>query len=153
MAGSKRNKLKKVLSPPRQATSPPQMAADDDELMNDLMAQLDSKDKNVQSESADVLNDMQMNKQVDLAEQAGQKQDPKSRYQARQVSATPLVFIVDQNINTVQARKAAALAETFTPIDEEADARLRKEAKDEEKSIKRTCEELGVKIYEVSDHY
>lgn len=62
------------------------MPADDEELMDDLMAQLDSRDQTVQSESANVLNEMQINKQVDIAESLGQKQDPKSRYLARQVS-------------------------------------------------------------------
>ena len=63
------------------------MAEDDEELMNDLMAQLDSRDKTVQSESANVLNEMQINQQADAAEEARKKQDPKIRYQARQVSA------------------------------------------------------------------
>lgn len=86
MAGSKRNKLKKALSPTQSAPSSSPMA-DDEELMNDLMAQLDSRDKTVQSESANVLNDMQINQQTTAAEEARKKQDPKSRYQARQVSA------------------------------------------------------------------
>jgi len=132
MAGSKRNKLKKAFSPSLPTTSPPQMAADDEELMSDLMAQLDSRDQTVQSESANVLNEMQVNKHAGMAEASRQKQDPKSRYQAR------------------QARKAAALAEHFSPVDEEGDARLRQEAKNEEKSIKRTCDELGVRIHEIN---
>jgi len=84
MAGSKRNKLKKALSPTQPTSSPPIMAEDDEELMNDLMAQLDSRDKTVQSESANVLNEIQINQQ---AEEARKKQDPKIRYQARQVNA------------------------------------------------------------------
>jgi OTU domain-containing protein 6 len=130
MAGSKRNKLKKAFFPP--TAPPPQMPADDEELMDDLMAQLDSRNQTVQSESANVLNEMQIDKQVNIAESSGQKQDPKSRYLAR------------------QARKAAALAEHFSPVDEEADARLKQETKDEEKSIKRTCDELGVRIHEIN---
>jgi hypothetical protein len=78
MAGSKRAKLKKAFSPP---TPVPVANADDRELMDELMAQLDSKNQTVQIESATVLNAMQLNKQ------AGQdKQDPKSRFKARQVS-------------------------------------------------------------------
>jgi OTU domain-containing protein 6 len=42
------------------------------------------------------------------------------------------------------------LAENFTPVDEEADEKLRRQAKDEERIIKRTCEELGVRIHEVN---
>jgi OTU domain-containing protein 6 len=86
MAGSKRNRLKKAPSPAQSAPSSLPMA-DDDELMNDLMAQLDSRDKTVQSESANVLSDMQINQQATAAEEARKKQDPKSRFQARQVSA------------------------------------------------------------------
>jgi len=84
MAGSKRNKLKKALSPTQSIPSSPPMV-DDEELMNDLMAQLDSRDKTVQSESANVLNDMQINQQATAVDEARNKQDPKSRYQARQV--------------------------------------------------------------------
>jgi len=108
------------------------MAQEDEELMNDLMAELDSRDKTVQSESADVLNAMQINQQANMSEAAQQKQDPKSRYQAR------------------QARKAAAHAENYAPVDEEADERLRQDAKEEERSIKRTCEELGVRIHQIN---
>ena len=56
-----------------------------------------------------------------------------------------------------QARKAEKLSKTFSPVDGAADERLKKEVQDEEISIKRTCDELGVKIHEVSttvyDHY
>jgi OTU domain-containing protein 6 len=48
-----------------------------------------------------------------------------------------------------QARKAAALAENFSPVDEVADEKLKQEAKEEERNIKRICEELGVRIHEV----
>lgn len=82
--GSKRNKLKKVLSP--SSSSSPPLPEDDADLMDDLMTQLDSRDKNVQVESANMLQDMQSNHDMNIAEQASQKQDAKSRYQARQVS-------------------------------------------------------------------
>jgi len=78
------------------------------------------------------LNAMQMNQQANATEAARQKQDPKSRYQAR------------------QARKAAALAENFAPIDEVADDKLKREAKEEERIIRRTCEELGLRIHEIN---
>lgn len=69
------------------------MAADDDELMNDLMTQLDSRDQTVQSESVNVLNEININKQIDVAESSGHKQDPKSRFLARQVSDRHGVFL------------------------------------------------------------
>lgn len=56
----------------------------DEDLMEDLMAQLDSKDKTVQEESATVLNEMQLNQVADQIEKS-KKQDSKSRHQARQV--------------------------------------------------------------------
>ncbi|KAF7984051.1 hypothetical protein HWV62_17585 [Athelia sp. TMB] len=129
--GSKRNKLKKAFSPPQPAQSPP-MLEDDEDLMNDLMAQLDSRDKNVQAESANVLQDMQNHHDLDLAKEASQKQDAKSRYQAR------------------QARKAATLAEKYSPVDEAADERLQQEARNEELSIKKTCEQLGMTIHDIN---
>ena len=49
-----------------------------------------------------------------------------------------------------KARKAAALAEQYAPSDPEVDARLRQQAEEEEKIISRTCDELGVEIFEVS---
>ncbi|KZP24849.1 cysteine proteinase [Athelia psychrophila] len=128
--GSKRNKLKKVLSP--SSTSSPPLPEDDADLMDDLMTQLDSRDKNVQVESANMLQDMQSNHDMNIAEQASQKQDAKSRYQAR------------------QARKAAAIAETYAPVDEASDERLRQEARNEVQSIKKTCESLGVTIHDIN---
>ena len=49
----------------------------------------------------------------------------------------------------IQARKAAALAESFSPDDPVAQARLEKEAKDEEEAITRICSKLGVVMHEV----
>lgn len=82
MAGSKRSKLKQAFAPQNTSSSPPTMN-DDDELINDLMAQLDSRNQTVHSESATVLNEIQLNKVAGLESQ--QKQDAKSRFKARQV--------------------------------------------------------------------
>lgn len=79
--GSKRNKLKKALSPNNDT---PPMNQEDEQLMNDLMAQLDSRDKSVHSESAAVLTEMELNKQANDID-SRRKQDAKSRFQARQV--------------------------------------------------------------------
>ncbi|KAI0374815.1 cysteine proteinase [Pilatotrama ljubarskyi] len=125
----KKSKLKKMLSPP---TPPPaDTNMDDDQLMDDLLAQLDSKDDSVKQESATVLNEMQIDKVADRLE-AAPKKDPKARYKAR------------------QARKAAALAETYAPTDSAADERLEREAKEEEEQIKKTCDELGLMIHEIT---
>ena len=90
MAGSKRSKLKKALSPPFASSKPSELepAMDDDALMDDLMAQLDSKDTTVQAESATVLHEMNVNKAADTPPAASpppQKQDSKARHRARMV--------------------------------------------------------------------
>ncbi|EJF65790.1 hypothetical protein BD309DRAFT_848359, partial [Dichomitus squalens] len=48
------------------------------------------------------------------------------------------------------ARKAAALAEDYAPSDPEADARLQRQQKEEEASIKRVCDELRLQIHEIN---
>lgn len=97
MAGSKKNKAKKVVShfqPPS-----PVNAVDDNELMDELMAQLDSRDKTVQEESANIINEMQIKKAVDTPEpqtpsivSTESRQSSKSRHQARQVRYLVTVF-------------------------------------------------------------
>ncbi|KAJ7172523.1 hypothetical protein C8R46DRAFT_1216336 [Mycena filopes] len=123
----KRTKLKKALdvfpSPP-----PPE---DNSDLVDDLLAQLDSRDETVKQESANVLNDMQLDKQADQLE-ATSKQDAKSRFKAR------------------QARKAASLAQNYAAGDPAADARLEQEAKEEERDIDRVCDELNLRIHEIN---
>ncbi|KAH9893901.1 cysteine proteinase [Epithele typhae] len=125
-----KNKIKKALSPPH-STSPPEPTADDDALMDDLMAQLDSKNGTVRQESATVLQEMQINQVAESAEDAAKK-DSKARFKAR------------------QARKAAALVDSYAPNDTEADARIQRETKEEEASIKQTCEELGLTMFEIT---
>lgn len=132
--GAKRNKLKKVLSPT--PASPPPAMDDDNDLMDDLMAQLDSRDQNVQAESATVLNDMQVNKAAATPPPPPTPQNDESKARARYKAR--------------QARKAAALAEQYAPSDPEADARLKKEADDEERMIKRVCDERGLEIFEIN---
>lgn len=146
--GSKRNKLKKAVSPP-QTQSPPAMNPDDHELMNDLMAQLDSRDNKVHAESAAVLNEMQLNKQANEIE-SHRKQDPKSRFQARQVSTLySHNMILPPGLFEEKARKAAAMAQHYSPDNPEAEARLKREADLEEDTINRICDELDVRMYEV----
>lgn len=78
----KRNKGKKA----QQSTTPsePTMDHGNDTLMNDLLAHLDSQDATVQTESATILNEMNLNDQATQIEATG-KQDAKSRFKARQV--------------------------------------------------------------------
>ncbi|KAF9069681.1 OTU-domain-containing protein [Rhodocollybia butyracea] len=125
--GSRKNKLRKAFSPPFQASPPPE-SNDDSALLDDLMSQLDSENQTVQGESAQVIQEIQMNREIDNSK----KKDSKSRYMARQM------------------RKAAALAESHSPSNPEAEARLAQEAKDEETNIKRICDELNVQIHEIN---
>lgn len=82
MAGSKKSKLKKALLP--STYSEPPMDNADDDLVDDLLAQLDSRDQTVQAESANVLNEMNLRQQANSLESSG-KLNAKDRFQARQV--------------------------------------------------------------------
>lgn len=83
MAGSKRHRIKKALSPNSTSSiSPPTDTTDDDEdLLDDLVAQLDAKDGNVQQAAATMIQEVE--KKTD--EQAKTKKDGRSRFQARKV--------------------------------------------------------------------
>jgi OTU domain-containing protein 6 len=134
MAGSKKNKIKKFVSPSHNSTPDQAQTEDDNALVDDLLAELDSRNQTVQQESATVLLEMQQHQENtvgDNARSVKKKQDSKSRHEAR------------------QARKAAALAQSHAPIDQEADAKLGRETKEEEVSIKETCDKLGVQIHEI----
>lgn len=94
MAGSKKNKIRKILSPlhPSSPGLPDDSVVNDSELMDELMAQLDSKDQTVQIESATVINDMQLQKAPDTlgprspsVVSSDSRQSSRSRHQARQV--------------------------------------------------------------------
>ncbi|KAG2750088.1 OTU-domain-containing protein [Suillus brevipes Sb2] len=134
MAGSRKNKMKKLVSPSHNSTPDQARIEDNNELVDDLLAELDSRNQTVQQESATVLREIQEHQEStvnDNARPAKKKQDSRSRHEAR------------------QARKAAALAQNQAPIDPEADARLESEAKREEVSIKETCDKLGVQMHEI----
>jgi OTU domain-containing protein 6 len=84
MAGSKRNKIKKAFSPTKTVESPPPPITEDNDLMDDLFAQLESKDKIAQETSAEILKDASLDSVADSLEQEGKK-DSKARFKARQV--------------------------------------------------------------------
>ncbi|KAF8654204.1 hypothetical protein AX16_003730 [Volvariella volvacea WC 439] len=133
MAGPKKSR-KKAASAIQTTPAPTPVINDDDgALIDQLMAQLESNDsgKEVQTESAQILNEMNLDHQADKIE-SKQKQDSKSRYKAR------------------QARKAAALAQTYAPGDAEAEARLEREAREEERAIQQSCAELGLRIHQIN---
>ncbi|KAG2106823.1 uncharacterized protein F5147DRAFT_700249 [Suillus discolor] len=134
MAGSRKNKIKKFVSSSLNSTPDQAQTEDNDQLVDDLLAELDSRNQTVQQESATVLLEIQEHKEntvQDNARPSKKKQDSKSRHEAR------------------QAKKVAALAQNHAPIDPVADARLEREAKEEEVSIKETCDKLGVQTHEI----
>jgi OTU domain-containing protein 6 len=147
--GGKRTRFRKNANNSFRIANPDIVSPDDDsdELMKDLMLQLDSRDKTVQAESRAVLNEINMNKELD--HQAGEKQSTKTRFQARQVSRGHDIWRAP-GPNGPQARKTAALAQSYSKDDPAAEARLQQESEEEEKTIKRVCDELDVRIHEVS---
>jgi len=130
MPSSKRNKSKKSTLATPTDTLPPQSSLPDDELMDDLFAALDSRDKQPQqAESQDTF----VNKVIEeRIESTSRKQNSKVRHLAR------------------QARKAAALAQNFSPSNPDLDSQVDREIKLEAASIKRTCDELAVHIHEIN---
>lgn len=86
MPSSKRNKSKKSTS----ATPTDTLTLPDDELMNDLFLQLDSRDKQSQQESGSVTEPRDTNtpgnKVEEKIESGPRKQNSKVRHLARQVS-------------------------------------------------------------------
>ena len=58
-------------------------------------------------------------------------------------------MLVEGDKLILKARKAAALADAQPPINATADAKLEREAKDEERAINRICNELGLEMHEV----
>jgi OTU domain-containing protein 6 len=83
MPSSKRNKSKKSTSATPTDTLPPQSSLPDDELMDDLFAQLDSRDK--QSPQDTPVNKVE--ERID-SDSDSRKQNSKVRHLARQVSET-----------------------------------------------------------------
>jgi hypothetical protein len=71
---TKKNKVKKPLPPPV-------LNQDDNNLVDDLLAQLDSQEK----EPVDLLNALTISESDMAPTQVQQKQDAKSRFKARQV--------------------------------------------------------------------
>ena len=99
----KKSKSKKTVTPPKPAPPPPQVVVDDDTLMNDLLAQLDSKDEVVRQESATVLKEMEVNEIANDLDHAPKK-DNKARFKARQVGSFrpflwPFISMMERGMN------------------------------------------------------
>ncbi|KAF8258625.1 hypothetical protein EI94DRAFT_1790980 [Lactarius quietus] len=88
---------------------------------------LDSREKTVQQQQQEPVS---VSVQTEVS--TSDKTSSKSRFKAR------------------QARKVAALAELQPPTDAVADAKLEREAREEERAINRICNELGLDMYEIN---
>ncbi len=86
MAKKTRGKSKATTTTPL----PPTMEPEGGTLVDDLLAQLDSRNQTVQQESAKVLNEMDLDKKAEEIE-GKSKQSAKDRFQARKVN---LVFVL-----------------------------------------------------------
>lgn len=82
--GGKRKKVKDILSSSLNP-QPPASTVEDDELLDDLIAQLDSNDKTVQDTSAEVIKDIHRSQLQETRETRKLKKDSKTRFLERQV--------------------------------------------------------------------
>ncbi|KAG8967047.1 hypothetical protein FRC03_010795 [Tulasnella sp. 419] len=132
MAGNKRAKLKKSAAGIVQSLSPspPVPEPEDDGLIDDLLAQIDQNNGS-SSEAAAVMNSIELRHAQEIADTGVKKKDPRSRHRER------------------QAKKASALAASYEPNDQEADARFEREKAEEAAAIKTACEDLGLEMWEV----
>lgn len=119
----KRDKIKKVFSPPPAEPAP---ADDQDGLEDDLFAQLDARDEGTRKEAAEVLQSVEDAKATEQS-----KKDSRSRFQAR------------------AARKAEQRAAELSPVDAAADARTEREIKEEEDAILEECKAQGLTMVEI----
>ena len=107
MAGSKKNKPKIPL------TAPSSIIDDaDGELVVDLLAQLESRDPVVQTETASVVQTMHLEERADILE-SSQKKDPKSRFKARQVSPTSARVCLRNDVNDIGAQSSNTGTEVY----------------------------------------
>lgn len=87
MAKKKKSKVSSNVT--YDATAAP-VPVDNDDLLNDLLAQIDEKDAAQQQEAATVLQEVQLNDQADKIERdASAKKDSRARFEARKVRHCP----------------------------------------------------------------
>jgi len=130
MAGSKRAKVKQKANQIMDAISPsssPPVPDDDDGLIDDLLAQIENS-PSMTPEAAKVMNEVEVREASD----SKKKRDPKTKFQDR------------------QAKKAAALAASYSPGNPEADAVMAQEKAAEERAIKSVCDSLGLEMHEIN---
>ncbi|KAG6878722.1 hypothetical protein C0993_011537 [Termitomyces sp. T159_Od127] len=123
MGSSKKNRQKRGALSLSRDDSTPQV---DEDLMDELFAQLDSRDQAIQAESTNGVQTEAEKKNI------RSRQDTKSRFRAR------------------QARKSAALEQARSTLDPETEAKLKKEMDDEQRDIDRICQEQLLQVHEVN---
>jgi OTU domain-containing protein 6 len=104
---------------PAAATAPAPAQDDGDGLIDDLLAQLDSRQTSDPSQASS----------PHRSDPAPPKQSAKSRFLAR------------------QARRAAAIAQASPQVDPATQERLQLEINQEEEAIRRTCDQLGLDVF------
>ena len=77
-----------------------------------------------------------------------EKTNSKARFQAREVRGRPVILLAPLTRSPGKARKAAAVAQTYAPIDTAADARIEQQAKAEDATIHQVCEGLGLQLHQ-----
>lgn len=163
MAGGKnRAKLKKVLSPPTQSPPPIEGSADDQgELLDDLFAELDSRDPSVQQEAAQVISEIRTNSPVVSPSPSDSKKGSKQKFKEREVSQSFIAarhvsfrihLLIDAHSPFIQERKLQAQLAAAPASDPEADARIERETQQEKESISNTCSSLNLEMVEVCHH-
>jgi OTU domain-containing protein 6 len=133
----------------------PQTTSDD--LEDDLFAQLDAQEQsaltlpaNGTPNSATTLATMTSTESNQSTKLQKPKKDSKLRFKAREVSVSPSPVASYQNRgHPLQARKMLKMNASSKPSDAAADAKLEQEARDEERDIKRICDQLGLDMFEV----
>lgn len=149
--GSKKKKSKNSPTPVASAQEPlPDV--DNDDLLDELMAQLDAKDVVAQQEAAAVIQEVEIN-DADEIEAKSSKKGGRARFEARKVGVLPSLMKLRKSRLTpvfpFQLKKVAEQAARYTNDDKDADARLEREAREEERAIKQVCDELGLVMHEV----
>ena len=141
--GAKKNKAKKIFA---QLTPSDSI---DDGLVDDIFTILDSRENSVQQQQQQQQQDP-ASASAQTAAAASEKTSSKSRFKARQVCFSPSrPSRAGVTKAYPKARKVAALAELQPPTDPVADAKLEREAKEEERAINRICNELSLDMHEV----
>lgn len=109
--GGKRKKVKDILSLP-QSSSPPVATAEDDGLLDDLIAQLDSSDKTVRNVSAEVINEIQLSQLEESRGPQKPKKDSKTKFLERQVCTFPRVSNTKFTVTPTRHAKPQSLSNT-----------------------------------------